>query len=145
MSGVQGLLSSGGTSAVPTPPKKGDSPRSKGLKQGLFIFLLSFLIVPLVVMATIWSQSEPFAVVVVSVLLTVGGLLRAVYALLFQSPDTGSDASGISPAVGAANNFEFGASSENYLPPRPANWADTNELVPRSVTDETTKLLQKNR
>jgi hypothetical protein len=34
---------------------------------------------------------------------------------------------------------------DSYAPPRQANWRDTNDLEPSSVTDSTTKLLQKDR
>lgn len=145
MSGVQGLLSSGGLSAVSNAPKKGDSPRSKGLKQGLFIFLLSFLTVPLVVMATVWIDADPIMVVVSAIILTVGGLLRAVFALLFESAESLAMSTGANTGISGPMPGELNSGADNYLPPQPANWADTNELVPRSVTDETTKLLEKKR
>jgi hypothetical protein len=35
--------------------------------------------------------------------------------------------------------------ASDYIPPTQANWRDTNDLAQPSVTEETTKLLEKNR
>ncbi len=53
--------------------------------QGVFVFLLSFLIVPLAAIITIAFNWEPFLPAISAILLTVGGLLRVVYALMFES------------------------------------------------------------
>lgn len=137
---------------VPASPKTGltgkaDSPRRRGIKQGFFLFLLVFLLAPLAGMLTIALNIEPFFVGIAVVLCVVGGLLRTVYALMFES------------GVGSAStpNALAGAENRSALPPSqsvPAStyvspagsWRDTNDLQhqpPGSVTDSTTKLLQK--
>ena len=56
------------------------SPRNRGLKKGLFIFLLAFLIVPLItVFLIIANIRTPAAAIIVTILLVMGGLLRAAW------------------------------------------------------------------
>ena len=129
------------------------TPRKRGLKQGLFVFLLAFLVVPLIAILTLAAQAEPFAVVISAILLTVGGLLRMAYALMFESNSPAELAPG-DPA--SASPQRLAGQAANSLPPpdlrsasdyvSPAGaWRDTNELShrPPSVTDHTTKLLEK--
>jgi hypothetical protein len=125
-----------------------DSEKRRGIKQGVFIFLLTFLVVPLLALVTLLFNIEPFLPAIGALLFGVGGLLRIVYALLFES--------GAGNATRAGMNVLNGADSRNQLPgsqsipasayTSPAGaWRDTNELQrqPGSVTDSTTKLLQK--
>lgn len=156
MSGVADLLATGGNLPALSAPAavKGETPRKKGLKKGLFIFLLSFLLVPLIAIFTVAVNAEPFGVAIVAILLTVGGLLRAAYALMFESNVpvdqlAPGDAAQTAPPL-FANQTNAGALPpqqsipvNNYAPPRAGNWRDTNDLEPHSVTDSTTKLLDK--
>src|SRR3954452_9330605 len=77
LSGTLELLMTGGI--IPTQRETGGSkvasPRSRGVKQGLFIFLLTFLIVPIIAILTVAVRAEPYLVVISSILLFVGGLL----------------------------------------------------------------------
>jgi len=130
------------------------SPRKRGLKQGLFIFLLTFLVVPIVGMISVALRVEPFAVGIASVLFFMGGLLRMVYALMFESNLPGSGtledhlAAGkaalagrgtVQPALPPQREF----SVDQYVSPASGNWRDTNDLTPASVTEKTTRLLEK--
>lgn len=155
LTGAAELLQTGGIS--PRTIKAGSSwmsPRGKGVKQGLFIFLLSFLVVPIVTMITIALDVEPFGVVISAVLFFVGGLLRMAYALLFESPYAGGE----TPASGTSTVAQdlFGKRhtshslpaqqtfpAQNYASPVGGNWRDTNDLQPSSVTEKTTRLLEK--
>jgi hypothetical protein len=155
MTGVGELIANGGNSnafAV-SKPAKVETPRKRGLKQGLFIFLLTFLVVPIVTILTIWARVEPFGVVISAILLFVGGLLRMAYALMFESNEpTGKTLE--ENVYQAAQNILSGSRSPNalppqqsipaasYIPPTQGNWRDTNDLEPSSVTDHTTKLLE---
>ncbi len=155
LTGAAELLQTGGT--IPRTPTSGSSwmsPRGKGVKQGLFIFLLSFLVVPIVTMLTIAIDAEPFGVVISAVLFFVGGLLRMAYALLFESPYTGADATVSNAIPGAQNLFSRQKShhslpaqqtfpAQNYASPAGGSWRDTNDLQPSSVTERTTRLLEK--
>jgi hypothetical protein len=123
------------------------SPRRRGIMQGLFIFLLSFLIVPITAMISIALNIEPFLVAIAAVLFGVGGLLRNVYAFMFESgaarPTFNENLISemrSSPALPPSQSIPASA----YTSPTGA-WRDTNDLQrqPGSVTDSTTKLLQK--
>lgn len=128
------------------------TPRKRGMKQGLFVFLLAFLVVPLIAILTIAVGAEPFAVVISAILLTVGGLLRMAYAIMFESNSPAELA--VDPGMSAQQLLSRQAanslppsdlrSASDYVSPAGA-WRDTNELAqrPPSVTDHTTKLLEK--
>ena len=155
MIGVAELIAGGGNLPYLTNNAgKKNTPRKRGLKQGLFIFLLSFLVVPLLTIATIAINAEPFAVIISLILLVVGGLLRAAYALMFESDEPGEktlEEGAIETARsflgrGQANALPPGQSIpvSAYAPPQHGRWRETNELAdPPSVTDHTTRSLQK--
>jgi hypothetical protein len=155
MVGVTDLIANEGH--IPgTTQTKGITPKRRGVYQGVFIFLLSFLVVPIVTMITIALKAEPFAVVAAAVLFTVGGLLRIAYALMFESNVPGSatmegqvmeavkSLSGRDPAVRELPP-EQSIPVNAYTAPSTGGWKDTSDLAkaPGSVTDSTTKLLQK--
>lgn len=125
--------------------------------QGVFIFLLSFLVVPLAALVTVFLNIEPFLPAISAILLTVGGLLRVAYALMFESGVAGG--ASLEQNVMAASQNLFAGKKEAgelpparsipasaYAPPSTGRWRETNELeTPGSVTDNTTKLLQQER
>lgn len=129
------------------------SPRRRGVMQGVFVFLLSFLIVPLAAIITIAFNWEPFLPAISAILFTVGGLLRVVYALMFES-GTATGKALEAGLLASPHQLDQGNRSANqlppaqsipataYAPPGTGRWRDTNELdTPGSVTDNTTKLL----
>lgn len=145
-----GELPGGGTIAV-----KKDSPRRRGVKKGAFVFLLTFFVVPILSIIALALNAEPIAPAIAAVLLIFGGLLRVVYALMFESaePETSTFEDII---VGGSQNYLSKQYSHVALPAGesiPANvytapgvggWRDTNDLTtPGSVTETTTKLLSK--
>lgn len=152
LTGTLELLQSGGVTATAA---KSTSPRARGLKQGLFIFLLTFLVVPIVAIVTLAVEArEPFIVAITAILLFVGGLLRMAYALMFEEGG-GKTAASTDDFLTAAQGHLSKPSSAGALPPQqsvPAsayaaphagNWRDTNDLQPVSVTEGTTRLLEK--
>lgn len=152
--GVAELLTNGGGihNSTQSADNKTISPRKKGLRQGVFIFLLTFLVVPIISILTIWLRAEPFGVAISAVLLFVGGLLRIAYALMFESTNP-DDATLEQNVTVKAQQLLNRKPQSNALPPQqtiptsayvpPGNWRDTNDLTPRSVVENTTKLLQK--
>ena len=89
-------------------------------------------------------------------LLGGGGILRIAYALMFQSAvrrsrlldDKGSDQKdAASITEGAPVDVSLPAQlqvpASTYAAPGAGRWLETNELEPASVTDHTTKLLDK--
>ncbi len=134
----------------------GESPKKRGIKKGAFVFLLSFLVIPLTAMISIWLNIEPFLVAAAFFLFTVGGLLRIVYAAMFESNVVGvpsleanlmETSRGFMGRRPAAKELKEGdrVPAEVYTSPGTGKWNDTNELVatPGSVTDPTTKLLHR--
>lgn len=124
--------------------------------QGVFFFLLTFLVVPITAIISAFLNIEPFMPAISAILFFMGGLLRIVYALMFESGEAGGktleekilggtpalvqkpQAAELPPAQSIPVNV--------YAPPPGAgHWRDTNDLAPTpgSVTDNTTKLLQK--
>jgi predicted nucleic acid-binding Zn ribbon protein len=156
LTGVTELIVNGGVLPQAFPPAslKKESPRRKGLKQGLFVFLLTFLVVPLIAIMTVATNTrEPFAVAIAAILLTVGGLLRMAYALMFESNEPYGKTLEQNVLSGAQNflgkNKSAGAlppeqsiPTSTYVPPTAGNWRDTNDLNAQpSVTERTTKFL----
>jgi len=144
------LLHTGGIK-ITSKNFKSQSPRKRGLKQGLFLFLLTFLFAPLMGMISLALNIEPIGVGIAVVVCFIGGLLRMVYALMFESTDPGGPTLEEKTLGGAA---AFKPANQHVLPPQhsvPVSgfagplagaWRDTNELQP-SVTEGTTKLLDK--
>lgn len=151
LAAVGELLQTGGVDPLASARTSSvQSPRKRGLKQGLFLFLLTFLVAPLMGMVTVALRIEPFLVGFAVVLCFIGGLLRMAYALMFESSEPGVPTLEEKVLAGANTLRSVRA---NTLPPRstpPAashftpgagNWRDTNDLQPTSVTESTTRLL----
>lgn len=132
---------------------KPDTKRKRGIKKGLMIFLLTFLIVPIAVIITIATRTtEPFAVVLLAILFGVGGLLRMAYAMLFESNDEIADtnhkfktplAKVLEKKAAKSLPDQTSIPVSDYAAPRAGNWRDTNDLAPHSVIENTTRQLRK--
>ncbi len=132
-----------------------DSPKKKGVKQGGFVMLSGLLIVPLLAIIHAALNAEPYLVAAAAIISFWGGILRIIYALIFQ-PGAPKQLPSTYFTQHSAQPGLIGNQSVNALPPQqsiPAtdyaaphagSWRETNDLVsPTSVTDSTTKLLQK--
>ncbi|HVS80345.1 MAG TPA: hypothetical protein VHE60_01255 [Pyrinomonadaceae bacterium] len=128
------------------------SPRKRGVKQGVLIFLLGVLVVPILAVFTSFAPGRlsimfEFFLILAAILCFAGGPLRMLFAALFEE---GAQAyqymrpqSYAPPAIPAPARL-------SALPPPAANqtnWAarpQTAEILqPPSVTDSTTRLLEK--
>ena len=132
-----------------------DSPKRRGIKQGAFIFLLTFFVVPILSIISLAGNWEPVLPAIGAILFICGGMLRMIYALMFESSVPGTET--VEEKLLAASHGILRKKQPNLeLPPTratPANayaapatgaWQDTNDLArPGSVTDSTTKLLSK--
>lgn len=118
------------------------------------MFLLTFLFVPLAGMISLALNVEPIAAGIAAVFFFIGGLLRMAYALMFESGDPGAPTLEEKALAGMAalkspqtkHASLLPQSSEpiaTFIPPSSGNWRDTNDLQPSSVTENTTKLLEK--
>jgi hypothetical protein len=149
LTGVAEVVKSGGLISARSTGVTGgpESPRRRGIKKGVFWALLTVLVVPIMILLTLLFRIPPFLPILGALIFTVGGLLRVAYAMLFET--------GNSPER-FPETLMREIENRNALPPSqsvPASayaapsgsWRDTNDLqkVPGSVTDSTTKLLQK--
>lgn len=155
LTAVGDILQTGGQNpyAMTGPEIRSQSPRKRGLKQGLFLFLLTFLAAPLMGMITLALNIEPFLVGISVIVCFIGGLLRMVYALMFEEATPSS--SGSDNLLDAAQHHLKRTAGMQALPPQQSfpvsnytaqktgNWRDTNDLQPKSVVEGTTKLLEK--
>ena len=129
-----------------------ESPRRRGIKMGAFIFLLALVFVPMFGVISIALRAGPFLPALAVFLFGGGGILRMVYALMFESKQSKSLDSGTRTAFPQAipetrlepQLMAAPASTQAYSPPRQGKWMDTNDLANErpSVTDNTTKLLE---
>src|SRR5687768_13898687 len=156
LTGVLQLVANDGHLPQTGSPGKPDvlSPRRRGVRKGLFFFLLSFLILPIIMMITIAAEAEPYILFVAAVIFIAGGLLRVAYALMFEeghaAPDgypaiTGSTQAAQSAEPTILPDGTAVPASLYAAPPGTGMWRDTNDLqkTPHSVTDSTTKLLER--
>lgn len=131
--------------------------RKKGVKKGAMLFLSGILIVPLMgIIFTGIFNTDGFIVGIAALLTFLGGLLRIIYALLFEPNET--DGASLEENVmetsrtllNKKQNANALPPSQSipttaYVPPTAGHWRDTNDLQPSSVTDHTTKLLDDNK
>ena len=132
----------------------GESPRWRGVKQGLFIMLLTAVLVPLLgIILRLGLGAPPFFIGVFIFLFGGGGLLRTAYALMFEPRyadvlPAGDGRLPVNLAAPRANPELSAGDAATYTPPaapRVGGWLDTNDLEPRSVTERTTQLLEDDR
>ena len=156
LTGTADLLQTGGLiPQLPAQPGlKADSPRTRGVKQGLFIFLLTFLVVPLVaIISVLMLGIRPWGIPMAAITLFVGGLLRMAYAAMFESPIPSGKTLDESAYAGAQRLLNRQPTAHGlppqqsypvsfYVQPAAGNWRDTSDLQPTSVTEGTTKLLE---
>lgn len=134
-----------------------DSPRKRGIKQGAMIMLVGcLLIVPIIAMLHVATNTEPFVMAIVGIISFWGGILRMIYAWMFESKFPGGQTLEQN-LIATTQNLIGNRQNQQALPPQQSipvsdyaapkmgTWRETNDLVEvRSVTDSTTKLLEKN-
>ena len=154
------LLANGGQLSWRPPVQSAGqpSPRARGIKQGAFLMLSTLVVVPVVIFLGVAMLGMPGELIpLVAVVCVMGGLLRMLYALFFESnvPGDAPSAPGYAPPSYAPGYFGTQQQHATLPPPqgtpvpaayqRPRRY-NTGELVepPKgSVTDHTTRLLDK--
>ncbi|HMJ09487.1 MAG TPA: hypothetical protein VK468_10805, partial [Pyrinomonadaceae bacterium] len=130
-----------------------DSPRRRGFKQGVFMIMLMIVLAPVIgLIFRFGFDMMPWPAGIAVFLLGGGGLLRMVYALFFESGRADGHSLGEAerrpasilpfPQPTRQLKAEDGSS---YIAPTLFGTPDTNDLEPRSVTEGTTSLLEKER
>lgn len=152
------LLKTGGQPVVPRAQGGGQlSPRSRGMRQGVMMMLSTLVIVPLMGILGAELLGLPGELVgATAVILMMGGFLRLMYAVMFESsvaPEQQPSAAQQYVPPSSVPNYlgtphapaslppQQGVPVNTYRAPRPF---DTGEIMPpSSVTDHTTRLLHK--
>lgn len=154
LSDIAEVVANKGISPYKTPgrARKKDSPRKRGIKQGGMIMLVGcLLVVPIVSILMPFVGFPPFFIPIAAVLSFMGGLLRMIYAWMFEEKET------FAFEENYPNQNIIGGKTEHnalppqqtipvsdFVPPHPGSWHTTNDLVqPPSVTEHTTKILKK--
>ena len=158
------VLANGGRLHWRPPPQQQPgpqeiTPRQRGIRQGAMVMLTVLLVVPLLAIFGVAMLNLPGEIVALAAVgLPMGGLLRIMYALLFESNAPALPAPpqpSYVPPPSIPNYLGTPQQQSHTLPPRqgtpipaPARTQryNTGELVepPRaSVTDHTTRLLDK--
>jgi hypothetical protein len=157
LGGVVHLLAQGGALPTNTTSQQGRelSPRQLGTRQGAMMMFSTLLVVPIISLISVFIVGWEELLIPLAALITfVGGLLRIIYARLYEddTPGVKQDApayvSSPSPAQlstglrGSALPPPQSAPVPNFVPRR----ANTAELVPPpSITENTTKLLDEDK
>lgn len=153
LDGVIQLLSSGG--ALPAYRSADEpvqiSPRRKGVKQGMLLFLLGVVLVPILGMFASFSSAvfPQMLAILAAIICFVGGPLRMFYAAVFEEgAPKPIRAFGPPMPMHVPQQFMPQAPSPALPPARqPPSWRTrptTAELAnPPSVTENTTRLLEK--
>ena len=155
MTGVEKLISTGGALPEYLALSEGQtkmSARKRGLRQGALMFFSGIVIVPLLGILTAIMNGEGYIAGAAAIILFVGGFLRMIFALLFETSDPAQPT--LEDDIAKVSTKLFNKKSEqnalppgqsipasDYAPPKPANWRETDDLTPQSVTEETTNLL----
>ena len=155
MNGLSEIVLNGGVSQQlePAGPKP-ITPRRKGLKQGGGWFLFGVIFVPILGILSNILRFNDDIVGLAAVIFFLGGIVRMLYALIFESGNPADKTLGENVVQTAqkilnkkpdANALppQQSIPTSGYVPPAAGNWRDTNDLQHSSVTDSTTKLLEK--
>jgi len=138
----------------PTDEEKKNSPRRKGVKQGVLLMLIGAVLVPLLAVFTSFAPGRlsvmfEFFMISAAILCFAGGPLRMLYAALFEEGAASREF--VVPSSYAPPAIPASPPRLSALPPSAANptiaWKPqphTAEIIqPSSVTDHTTRLLEK--
>ena len=149
LTGTAELMKNGGISPAKATSEK-RSPRSRGVRQGVFMLLLMLVIAPIVgIILEFAVGNDPWPVGIAVLLLGGGGLLRIGYAFMFES----KEASMLADPRTVSEMNPQSAFSTAQLPPRqdpatvnyisPSQAPEPLTRTPGSVTERTTRLLDK--
>jgi hypothetical protein len=146
LSAVKELLATGGISPTETDSTKPQmSPRRRGVRQGAILLFIAMCLLPLA--ALIGERGGE----VLPLMFVMAGLMRMLYARIFQEGAPSRDAQRRALTHAPPNRIEqLGPTSDRALPPAQAvpvtefqaSRGVTKEMAsPPSVTEHTTKLL----
>jgi hypothetical protein len=150
---VARLIANGGAlpQLLSAPGTQLTTARKRGLKQGGIMTLSSLLLIPLTALFVSLIHANGAIVGVVAVVTFWGGILRMLYAAIFESGVPIADSGSLLPE--AIQSYMPGKTSPAEIPtiqqPRAihqspqSGWERPEGAAPPSVIDETTKLLDR--
>jgi hypothetical protein len=159
MEGVAELLAQGGVfrSGDEQLQEQALSPRRRGVRQGVMMMLLGVVIVPVLAILNSFANGPgilDLLVPITAVICFAGGLMRILYAILFEqsTPEVKRDAPAYANPVTPAQ-LNAGVRTSALPPPQSIpvptfapRRTNTAELVPPpSITENTTKLLDEDK
>lgn len=153
LAGVSELLISGGQlpimSATPASGPHLQTPKRKGMRQGGGLMLIAIFLIPaLAILQDLLHIDGDWPLL--GVLVFLGGLLRLLYAVFFE--DSTPRGPEIAPAYTPPVPMQLAGAQQPALPPaqgtpvytyRPPQIHTAEMQPPASVTDHTTRLLEK--
>jgi hypothetical protein len=128
------------------------TPRKKGFKQGLFALLLLILTSPILLIIGKEIELHPAPLFLTIFILFIGCIIRMIYAAMFESNEPlASESADLQTAQTILSDKQNAGNLppaqtnpvSDFVPPLQGKWRDSNELVFSSVTDVTTKPLDK--
>ena len=124
------------------------TPRRKGFKQGLFALLLLILTSPILLIIAKEIKLHPAGIFLVLFILFIICVIRMIYAVMFESNEPFASEQNAQNVLQNKTNAGSLPSPEtnplaDFVPPMQGKWRDSNDLVFSSVTDVTTKQLDK--
>lgn len=151
MEGMEDFVNKGGIPLeMQDASQKPDSPRRRGVKQGGLMMFSAFIVVPLLAILSEGVGLAEELVAFAAIFLFWGGLLRIVYALIFQRKSAvGENDNGLFASV---KETFLGKAEQQALPPQQAQpiptfnepplgkWRETNDLDPVKSSEKTTRL-----
>ena len=157
MTGIADVVANGGLpkEVIDQKNPQAMSPRRRGLKQGGLLFLSGGVIVPILGILTAMMNGEGYVVGIAAILTFLAGLLRMIYALVFQSGVPTLENESIVDTYKKDLLGKTADENEKALPPKQSepisvdydppsgNWRETGDFQPVSVTEDTTKTLNK--
>jgi len=140
---------------IPGASKQGNksqsTPRKKGIKEGLFALILLILTSPILLIIGKVLELHPAPLFLSILILFISCVIRMIYAVMFQSGEPSaaeaSDAENRNIFADKKSAASLPPAQTNpvsdFVPPMQGKWRDSNELIFSSVTDVTTKQLDK--
>ena len=146
LTNVNNLLVGGGVLSEQfyNQPNTQISTRKKGVKQGGKMILAGLIIVPLLGILSTFIGFNTFIVGITALILFWGGVLRLIYALLFE---TGEDQTLEQKVIKISEKFlnkkqnvealpeKKYNSASTYTPPAAGNWRDTKDFGKQNTKD----------
>ena len=161
---ARALVAGGGEAAAASPyaaaspfyAAPAESAKRRGARQGVMIIVWALAMAPLLVMLSTLVGGRPQFAIASCVFACLGGILRLLYALLFERGAPKGLPAAPAQVYAPQQSMHAGAASQGYLPPPTqqgvtagsfaARGAPTSEIVsPPSVTERTTTLINKSR